>query len=370
MLGNGFDLYHKLFTQYNDFMVISEYCAKKYLSILYEKNNRRCIYEELRNLAESNQSIREKLLFYKDGYINTLIDEDQYREFISIIKRNCWFEHFLKNRSLGGWVDLETQITDIIKNIRNKDTGCLGSFMSAIKEKGDHSNNEFRYIGAYLISDGEYDDFLFEEYCKFVKSLKLFLSIFVDALLPNIANKYESKNDLFLNSDWIISFNYTDTYKQLYDDNAKITHIHGKLDKEIIVGINSDKYDNPGESDFRFIQYKKYYQRITKQTLDGLNRLLLRIELEENSSVFRGRKLCVIGHSLDTMDEDIITVIFEWFDQVEIYYHNAEALEVYTKNLSIIFGAKELSKMTFAQKIIFKKLPDNEYVKEHTNDQL
>ncbi|MBS7298267.1 MAG: hypothetical protein KIG65_04230, partial [Eubacteriales bacterium] len=72
----------------------------------------------------------------------------------------------------------------------------------------------------------------------------------------------------------------------------------------------------------------------------------------------------VIGHSLDTSDEDVITVIFEMFDVVFIYYYDDSALDKYVKNLTQIFTAKQLSKMTLSSKIVFRQLPTNEYIKD------
>ena len=70
-------------------------------------------------------------------------------------------------------------------------------------------------------------------------------------------------------------------------------------------------------------------------------------------------ELIVIGHSLDSADEDIIRVIFDWFVKIKIYYYDDRALDKYVKNLKQIFGAKNISEMTFLQKIVFEKLPQN-----------
>ena len=74
--------------------------------------------------------------------------------------------------------------------------------------------------------------------------------------------------------------------------------------------------------------------------------------------------LSVIGHSLDTSDEDVITVLFDMFDVVFIYYYDDSALDNYVKNLTRIFTAKQLSKMTLSSKIVFRQLPANEYIKD------
>ena len=183
--------------------------------------------------------------------------------------------------------------------------------------------------------------------------------------MPHISNLYADCNSYIKNNDYVLTFNYTNTYAELYGSKADIIHVHGKLDDSIVLGINSNEYDNVGSNDYKFIRYKKYYQRITKRTLDDLNPLFTYINLTTEQ-----RSLSIIGHSLDVSDGDILTVIFDVFDVIKIYFHNDNALDSYVKNLKLIFGAKELSKMTFSQKVIFRKLPPNEFKKVNTNDKL
>ena len=80
--------------------------------------------------------------------------------------------------------------------------------------------------------------------------------------------------------------------------------------------------------------------------------------------------LFIVGHSLDVSDGDILTIIFDMFNVIVIYFRDDNSLDKYVKNLKLIFGAKELSKMTFSQKVIFRKLPSNKFDKVNTNDQL
>lgn len=366
MLGNGFDLYHNLLSDYNDFMTIGEYLSDKYrLIMLDEELENKNIYSELIDLTEKNEAIRKKLLVYKKAYQKTTINKDEYGSFLEELKSNCWFQYFLDIKNRNGWVSLENQVQTTLSEFRKPYPSGVDAFLQAAKEKNIYSETVIKHTRSYFFQNEEFDDFIYNQYNQFVEILKLYLKIFVNNVLPNICNLYIFRNDHFKNAEYILTFNYTDTYACLYDSSISIIHIHGNLGGEIILGINSDEYDNAGINDARFIKYKKYYQRITKHTLSDLQKLIHRL----TTNSFEQNGLFIIGHSLDSSDGDIITAIFELFDCITIYFHTDEALDKYVKNLKFIFGSKELSKMTLSQKVIFKKLPQNEFM-EYGYDQL
>ena len=365
MLGNGFDLYHNLLTHYDDFMTIAEYLCKKYRVINNEKFDETNIYLELFDLSKTNEKIREKLLTYENAYKNTKINKDDYVNFLEKLHSNCWFEHFLDIKNRNGWVALENQVAEALQKFRQSNPIGMDSFLDAIKEKNNYNDAIFKHIKQYTFAKEENDDYIFEEYDEFIEILRQYLKIFVDNVLPQISNHYVFYNDYLKNNDYVLTFNYTNTYAELYESRPDIIHVHGKLDNEIVLGVNSDEYDYIGNNDNRFIKYKKYYQRITKRTLDDLMILFTYI-----NSTAEQKSLYIVGHSLDVSDGDILTVIFDMFDIIKIYFHDDNALDSYVKNLKLIFGAKELSKMTFSQKVIFRKLPSNEFMKVNTNDQL
>lgn len=365
MLGNGFDLYHNLLSHYNDFMLIAEYLSKKYSVIYYDKFNETNIYSELHDLSKTNEGIREKLLTYEEAYRETKINKDEYVSFLEKLHSNCWFKHFLDIKNRNGWVALENQVAEVLKKFRQRNPSGINRFLDAIKEKNNYNDKVFKYIKDCSFDEEKNIDYIFEEYNRFIEILRQYLKIFVDNVLPQISNYYISCNRYLKNNDYVLTFNYTNTYAELYDSKPDIIHVHGKLDDAIVLGVNSDEYDDAGINDCKFIKYKKYYQRITKRTLDDLMILFTYI-----NSTKEQKSLSIVGHSLDVSDGDILTVIFDMFDVIKIYFHDDSALDSYVKNLKLIFGAKELSKMTFSQKIIFRKLPPNEFMKVNTNDQL
>lgn len=365
MLGNGFDLYHNLLSHYNDFMIIAEYLSKKYSVIYYDRFNETNIYLELHDLSINNAQIREKLLTYEEAYKEAKIDKDEYVSFLEKLHSNCWFKHFLDIKNRNGWVALENQVSEALREFRQSNPSGVKRFLGAIKEKNNYTDAAFKYVKNYSLNKEENVDYIFEEYEQFIEILRQYLKIFVDNVLPQISNQYVSYNSYFKNNDYVLTFNYTNTYAELYDSKTDIIHVHGKLDGAIVLGVNSDEYDDAGIDDCKFIKYKKYYQRITKRTLDDLMVLFTYI-----NSTTEQKSLSIVGHSLDVSDGDILTIIFDMFDIIKIYFHDNSALDSYVKNLKLIFGAKELSKMTFSQKVIFRKLSPNEFKKVNTNDQL
>jgi len=362
LLGNGFDIYHNLLTRYDNFMKIGRYIRNQ-SGCLYLKT--RNVYNEIKALCEVDNSIYNSLSMYKNAYLKTIIDPDEYFEFVSLIRCNCWFDYFDRVSTKDGWVALEMQIDSFLHEIKDNDISNAEPFLEFIKYHFN-SNDMFNInITLYDVPKEEYDELIFNEFESFIKLLKLYLKIFVNDVLSNIVHLYSFENEFINYSDYIITFNYTDTYKYLYNSNVDTIYIHGSVDNDIILGVNSNESDDLGNYDLRFIKYKKYYQRITKHTFNGLEKLVY-----DMKSMKTAKLLKVIGHSLDLADEDILTVIFDWFDSIIIYYHNDEALDLYVKNLKKMYGAKMLSKLTFSQTFVFERLPVNNYKKVIAHDQL
>lgn len=356
LLGNGFDLYHNLLTSYDDFITVGMHLVKKYPSYNFKETN---TYSELKELSECSEPIKTSLSMYEDAYSITNINPEEYSVLIELLHTNSWFKYFSDIKERGGWVYLESQIAKVLKIAKESGIGSIAPFAEVIKSNAGYTDPVFKHIKRYVY----HDETIFNEYENFIKLLKLYLKIFVNNVLFNISRLYNFENTFLTNCNHVISFNYTDTYKLLYSQTANIAHLHGNLKEEIVVGVNSDESDNIGTTDSLFIRYKKYYQRITKHTFNGIKNLITSLE----SSTIK-KHLKVVGHSLDIADEDIITVIFNWFDTITIYYHSDSSLDKYVKNLQIIFGAKKISEMTFSQKITFEQLPPNNLTKAKINN--
>lgn len=112
--------------------------------------------------------------------------------------------------------------------------------------------------------------------------------------------------------EYVLSFNYTDTYERLYGDSkTKYCYIHGKAQENrdrtnLILGIDDKLSDGKESSNFQCVRFKKYYQRIIFRTGSEYKDWLA-LGPKHLPSV---NYVHIVGHSLDRTDHD---VLYEFF---------------------------------------------------------
>ena len=192
--------------------------------------------------------------------------------------------------------------------------------------------------------------------------LQLYLKNFVDepaSLIEkqNIRHRcasYPMPNHVF-------TFNYSNTFELLYGI-ASVEHVHGNVDKDIVLGINPDERDELMQLDTTFIQFKKYFQRVFFKTDDSyLNKIQA---LNQTRKYDNGYSLYVIGHSLDITDQDIIIDLFDLSNRIFILYHSSNAVKTYIKNLVSIFGKRGFDDLRRNKNLTFLKQADMEWENE------
>lgn len=109
VIGNGFDLEHNLPTTYGDFLKFIK-IIKKIGEGKYNKP------EELENLSQFNDKVREYLR-NKDLFKSETRNK-HIQEMMDLLEKNVWIEYFIKrnNYSGKGWIDFESEISDVIKS--------------------------------------------------------------------------------------------------------------------------------------------------------------------------------------------------------------------------------------------------------------
>lgn len=209
IIGNGFDLAHKLNTRYTDFLDYVD---------------------------------REK--------INT--------EIIKIKKRNLWYDYFNRIEKRNNWVDFESEIAFIIKaisdkiivmhgkNILQKDpfkvesselegvkdaklkdlVFCLNRCMNELENNESDIGTKNNYGGGLNLSNEKLSEILLEELNNLTNDLNIYLLEEVKNLDKN--NMY-IKNLNSKNIDYVLSFNYTDTYNIIYNKFSNQTLFPMKL---------------------------------------------------------------------------------------------------------------------------------------------
>lgn len=149
----------------------------------------------------------------------------------------------------------------------------------------------------------------------------------------------------------VYSFNYTNTCEVLYN-NSMVDHIHGNTNTDIVLGINPDDKDEFGTVDTTFLQFKKYFQRVFYNTdIDFLKS----IDYSRMTPRSNDNNLTVIGHSLDSTDEDVIRQIFHFAKTIKILYHNETSVKKQIENLIRMYGKDEFDLLRQAKQLCFLK---------------
>ena len=441
VIGNGFDLAHGLPTTYQDFLKFVE-VMKQILS--GETEASRIDWKDIDFRIE--EQIRYILLLGSDKiYL-------QKKKWEKIIADNCWIEHFLQCQSYIGenWIDFESEISKVIqefdKNLINISISSTAQgyilprgafsnyFISDIhKLEADRERAFMEYIEKFdaifssqtkseyresfyaehpieKLPDISYKEIinrLEEDLNKLILALEIYIADYVDKLtveqkssdIVQLLEKVEEYERL----DTFISFNYSHTLNRVYgveikqtDNGVNFDFIHGEAktntsENNMILGIDEYIKGKKKNKNLLFLAYKKYYQRIYKETgnqskcwadtikkdytsykkkiKEAKTRSLYRDSASDplvlrgyfrvpNDATYKIHNLYIFGHSLDITDKDILkSLILNDNVQTKIFYHNEEAHAKQIANLVKVIGQDELIKRTGGSTKTIKFVP-------------
>lgn len=401
MIGNGFDIEHKLPTKYQDFLkwIIHEYNFYVYLN---------------KQAADITQDIDIKLIIPEE--INEEIkmnrmEKQIQRELWTLIDDNKWIELFLRNQHYlkENWIDFESEISRVIQSIDNDMQKCNADIYSDvthisepffadcfledldtkildreaeiyqdIANKRRSVSEEAEYISKYMeehpvepkkdkITYKQLINRLENDLNKLIRALEIYLCKYLDK--DNIVQSEIIKK---IKTDHVLSFNYTDTFEKIYDNGQKIEYdyIHGKAEinnnidtNNMVLGIDEYLSKKRSNKDVKFIAFKKYYQRIHKETgckyknwVDEIKYNLTDAEkvLKEKfktqipyGKFNKKHHLYIFGHSLDVTDKDILRdLILNDNVYTTIYYYNKKVYGQQIANLVKVIGKDELIRRT------------------------
>ena len=381
MLGNGFDLYHKLPTTYLCFLKTVEYLKDN-------NNNDLVIWSIFNNIKDEckaiNDSFNEYSEFY-NGYFFDDEDKEKIEEIRKLSKNNCWLNYFRKAYSKDvGWIDFEKEISYVVQKFttelkgkylynQNKDNVHGIKFSYTLKEfsfffNTSYSNSNYHAIkdnyitetpfgsGRYSIDKAKVFGELYDSLLDLTKALKIYLRVFVEKPLIKMKEKgIINENNVFNNFDSIITFNYSNTYETLYKETS-VYYIHGHLDGNIVLGVNPDNNDELSESseiDTSYIMFKKYYQRVLYRTDNSFIEMVNDIKKHRDSNNHKLNNLYVCGHSLDVTDQDIIIETFDISDNIFIICHDLNIIGNYVSNLIQIYGKKDFDRIRSEKQLKF-----------------
>ena len=124
MLGNGFDLYYKLPTKYNNFLNVANFLREH-----YDSSTMKTVGDVLSNtiLLEQDKFIECCYKEHKNKYDGISLNTKQVQSFLDLIRSNIWFDYLYTsfNKDIG-WIDFEKEIAritsafqEIFENLKN-----------------------------------------------------------------------------------------------------------------------------------------------------------------------------------------------------------------------------------------------------------
>ena len=287
---------------------------------------------------------------YKEVY-NANKENSNFKMFDKNINGNFWIEHFFKRRNQIGknWIDFEQEISNYIKEYH--------------KEVGKISQGKLK-----------------EDLDKLIFAFEIYLKEIVEKI--DIKKNYDVVK---LEIDKLISFNYTHTYNNLYPE-VDISYIHGEVREDtlktfnnMVLGIDEYLPEDKKNSDLEFIYFKKYFQRVLKQTGAEYKEWINNPMTNDNQKYLNSKdfyydyerkryvqytNVYFFGHSLDVSDKDILQEIIDNKDtKIKIFYISEEQRANQIINLVKIIGQDNLIKYSFNEnkKIEFIKQEYTEY---------
>lgn len=330
IIGNGFDLAHGLPTAYKDFM---RFCRVVPTILLDKKGTSISDAMENADIHSKIKAVIEKELNDDTGILkNKTIPMVQ--ELKGCIQENIWYKYFekIEGKMQGdNWIDFESEITKVIEYLDRKIDKLETKYKQSdfINNNDLHAKNRKFFVIIFpgrlsRLSGGEIRERCFNDLEKLIRALEIYLSVFVEKIDCDKLNIISE-----IQPDYVISFNYTDTYKKVYgikEKKPEIFYIHGQCDagnpmKENNMVLGIDEYWEGKDKDIHtnFSVFKKFVQRIRKKTGTGIYTTLDSIEyspilLNNESTVY------VFGHSLDKTDKDILSQILGHEDaRVKVY---------------------------------------------------
>lgn len=401
VIGNGFDLAHGLPTKYGDFLewIVDELYFYDYL---YEQGA-----EIIKGVSRPNLFIPKSK--FREKRSSRSVKQHEVWE---CMDENFWLQYFLNNDlyQKENWIDFESEIKKIIQLLdfdmfdekHELDDDINRSSSKFLKNV--YVKRTIDLVAGSINTYRQMRDKLRTDLNKLIRVLEIYLSDFVNSqecnkILPNIEEimKYPFEcvdGSIEDKISYIISFNYTNTYERIYfkDENIEnyIHYIHGKADiihetedNNMVLGIDEFLPNDRKDKDIEFIAFKKFYQRICKETgskykewvdeiksdfrinnnaenncMEMVKCALRENDMEKvlkwqkaahenNTKKMKKHNLYIFGHSLDVTDKDILKELI-LNDNVDttIFYRNQEQKEQQVANLVKVIGPDELIRRT------------------------
>lgn len=329
VIGNGFDLAHKLKTKYDDFIQYIR-AAEEDDSFIPKQEDR----EFIRKCIETN------------GFLNYFLDYTNevpgWVDLEKLIKEVVdYFEIFFENCNefinLRGRIELDAMNDNMtIQKVRVIE--CIYKFKLFDIENSmgnvlSKHMDPIYYTNRYGLNKREVLRFLKKQLNEVIELLRRYL-VYATEDLDKI-DKIQQIADI--NPRYVISFNYTYTYKRYGIEDKDVFHVHGRLLKNnMVLGFNDEDPEN-----LDFVYFKKYFQRIQKLT-GYINKARL---MDRDADLTPNPIIHFYGHSMDKTDGDIIVKLRSLARGFVIYTYDQEDYEQKVINLIDVFGKKDATEL-------------------------
>lgn len=383
IVGNGFDLYHNLPTRYTDFLILVEYWDKFYNEYLSNLEKFLPNYTEPKkkmSLTLCNGRLCQDAVV-EMAFYSVIFDKQRIEYLNAHLAQNKWIQYFNKiDYKKEGWIDFEREIETVLRKIENYFNDILPHIEEKMKMRIT-GENDWEGMAAYIPPDYDVIFNLFGEgieltdesaaceldinnqFCR-AKQKHLLLEhmkkeldtlikcfcIYIDEFVRNIKTNIQCKQIQGLGKLSLLSFNYTDTFKDIYPDQLLLSStyfVHGDSHNgNIVMGVSDDFIDNND-----YIYFQKFFQRIQKRTGIDYEKML-------NSYINDGKtnEIYIMGHSLDRTDKGVLEKFIKAENKVHIFYHNQDAYEQQVIKLVEMFGKERIIDAVAKKEIVFELL--------------
>ena len=371
LIGNGFDLAHKLKTSYNDF--IDWFWAEQVREInrtesndwknfdigenTYKKYQKNDFFdvkfnEKDKGFPITDYDIPDKIKGQNVGldFVRDIYDQriennginfeikitEQKPKFTkvddlknNIVYKNKFLEIIEKRKKLQNWVDIEELYFEILKNCNDR----------------------------YKQSESVYEIYTVEQLNKDFNDIKRKLSEFLkkrnDEIIGNYDYKDKLNNDIVKrlknvisegnpNKILLLNFNYTNTISELYKDIANATEIqiHGQIndnDNQMIVGygheISKESSDIEELNENAFLENVKSIKYVET---DNYSKQLKFIDEKDNENKY---EVFIFGHSCGNSDRTLLKALFENTncERIRCFYYKDKENDDYNKTIDNIY---------------------------------
>ena len=428
IIGNGFDLAHGLPTTYGDFLWFCE---------LFREIGQKSIHDE-KGITEAMQAAAKELLknetdtseqkrklavipLFAGAVARTLhsprkktelsAEGGVWDEFRQMTDRNPWIRYFqeqlaeMKSMHKINWIDFETEIAEVLRQltllpedtelrtaviqlkakdepfyylIKNKYPKLYRLYDQWYKLTQDSRDKEIAALGSFILTATKMADAksFVEGLAEHLERLTRALELFLSAVVRNIPVQKRYRMIEEIRPDYVLSFNYTDTFERLYlqeTDQTDICYIHGKAETahstetcNMVLGTQEtlQKSELPEEEEPALLVFKKYYQRIFKNTdsqyLDWLRRLSKSNQADRSADDVQ-LEVFVFGHSLDVTDQEVLrSFIYNAKCSTTVYYHIRPVMGTQIQNLLRIIGQKDMIQMSGGSERKIRFIDQNE----------